>query len=491
MNKYFRLRLTFTLICFSLVVSFVSALIDYNELKETVRAAHERRIKETGDKIVDSLSTIDQIYRLTDRTNANLMEEKTKILIQKYEEDANFDHWDFNALKNEFGMDIFIINEENIVEYSSLEPDIGMDFKECCTSFAQVLDRRREGKSFHHDGMDTQQATGEIRTFSYMPTPDGKYLIELSMGIENDVFFKQFNFLDRITALENEYEAIDTIYVYSRSGYILGYAMMDGTEVKIDEEFRPVFLEALNTGKAKDVVEVTPQGKVTHRYIPYTDEKERDYPVKRVVKIIYNEVELESLLKFYKSSFINRQIFILFSIILLSMIIARLIAQPIHLAFHDSLTGLKNRAAFEAELKRLLKKKNSKIALMMIDIDNFKLVNDELGHIKGDLILMKTAEKIRRVVGRNGFATRLGGDEFVVIFKNIKEDELSKVSNILLKGVSREENEINLSLSIGIAYAEKDEELITLYEKADQALYKSKENGKNQYTFYQKKSERI
>lgn len=339
--------------------------------------------------------------------------------------------------------------------------------------------------------MDTQQATGEIRTFSYMPTPDGKYLIELSMGIENDVFFKQFNFLDRITALENEYEAIDTIYVYSRSGYILGYAMMDGTEVKIDEEFRPVFLEALNTGKAKDVVEVTPQGKVTHRYIPYTDEKERDYPVKRVVKIIYNEVELESLLKFYKSSFINRQIFILFSIILLSMIIARLIAQPIHLAFHDSLTGLKNRAAFEAELKRLLKKKNSKIALMMIDIDNFKLVNDELGHIKGDLILMKTAEKIRRVVGRNGFATRLGGDEFVVIFKNIKEDELSKVSNILLKGVSREENEINLSLSIGIAYAEKDEELITLYEKADQALYKSKENGKNQYTFYQKKSERI
>lgn len=490
MTRYFGLKLTIVLISFTLIISFASAVFDYNKLKDEVRAGHETKIKMAGDKIVDALHTIDQIYEVTDRTTANKMKENTEIMLNMYEKDPEFNNWDFSSLSKKFGMDIFIINAENVVVNSSFEPDIGLDFDECCGSLARALDERRKGSSFHHDGMDAQQATGEIKTFSYMPTPDGKYLLELSMLLEKDELFKQFNFLNAIASMKDDYDAINSIHVYSRNGLILGYTDIDGEPKMISDEMRPVFLEALREEEAKDVVKKTEQGPVTYRYIPYTADDRGDYLVRRVVEIIYNEAELEGLLKFYQYDFINRQIFILLAVSLLSIIIARLIAKPVHLSFHDSLTGLKNRAAFEVETTKRLKKKNDTVALMMIDIDNFKIVNDELGHIEGDFILVHTAEAIQRVVGKQGIAARLGGDEFIVIFSNAQKAEITQIATLLLKEINsgylefQKEKEINVSISIGIAYAIEGEELNEIYDKADQALYASKENGKNQYTLY-------
>lgn len=176
------------------------------------------------------------------------------------------------------------------------------------------------------------------------------------------------------------------------------------------------------------------------------------------------------------------------------MIIARWMARPMYLAFHDSLTGLKNRAAFEEIVKQKLSSKKQNLALMMIDLDNFKLVNDRLGHLEGDQILKMAAYRIQRCVGKSHESTRLGGDEFAVIISGLDENEIIFVASSLIKDIDEQfgeirfRNQIDISVSIGIAFADSEDDLASLYEKADRALYESKENGKNQFQIFQKRT---
>jgi len=158
------------------------------------------------------------------------------------------------------------------------------------------------------------------------------------------------------------------------------------------------------------------------------------------------------------------------------------------LAFHDSLTGLKNRAAFEDLISGQLEKKNISTALMMIDLDNFKLVNDRLGHSEGDRILKITAETIASFSGKKDNAVRIGGDEFGVIFANIEVEDIKMIASGMLSLMEQRfrdlPEDIDISMSIGIAFADPQDNVDTLYAKADSALYRSKNNGKNQYHIY-------
>lgn len=442
-----------------------------------------------GDTVVQSLHTIDQVYRITDEATANKMKENTLTLLNLYEQNPNFDQWDFAELKKQFGMDVFIVSDKNIVIHTSFEQDLGLNFEECCGSFSDLLHERRVSGAFHHDGIDIQQATGEIKKFSYMGTPDQKYLIELSASLENDNVFKRFNFLETIDQLEKDYAPIQSIHVYSPNGIILGYTDKDGKSQEVLDEMRPVFLEARRTGVPKEAIRNEEQGVVTYRYIPYVAEENLGFPMKRIVEIVYSEAELEGSLKFYRDEFIYQQLIIIVAVILLAIIIGRLTAKPIHLAFHDSLTDLKNRAAFEMEIEKRLNRKKGIIALMIIDMDNFKQVNDRLGHVEGDRVLVETAKTIKKVVGEKNIAARVGGDEFVVVLSNIERTEQTKIASSLIQHLNEIYDDINrqldadLSISIGIAIAEEDEKLKSLFDRADKALYNAKQNGKNQFRF--------
>jgi diguanylate cyclase (GGDEF)-like protein len=157
-----------------------------------------------------------------------------------------------------------------------------------------------------------------------------------------------------------------------------------------------------------------------------------------------------------------------------------------HEAQHDALTGLMNRGAFE-KLKVYLKETFEPIALLLLDVDNFKGVNDNYGHECGDAALKKVAELLRESFRSDDYPARIGGDEFAVIMTKITPGEKDtirrKIDGINAK-LGVEENGIpKLSLSVGIAFSQlgyNDE----LYSKADSALYKTKENGKCGYTFY-------
>ncbi|WP_318614275.1 GGDEF domain-containing protein [Sporosarcina sp. YIM B06819] len=482
MNRHFRIQLTMVLIAFSLVLSLMITWFDYGKLKERVLIGHETKIGMAESKVVDSLTTIDNVYNLMDYQMADEMEIFSNELLAKYEEQPDFDKWDFQELKERMGMEIFIIDENNRVINSSMDKDIGLDFQKCCTGLAKLLTERRTGTAFTHDGMDLQQRTGEIKKFSYMPTPDHKYIIELSLPLEDKEIFQQFNFMKTIAFLEEKYDEINSIRVYNSAGRQLGVKEVR----KVLPAMRSVIRETLSTEEPQE----RSDGNITYRYIPYFADDPRGLSTRRVVEIVYNNGELAGLLGIYRNEFILQLFIIIVASVGLSFIIARLVAKPIYLAFHDSLTGLKNRAAFDEEIKRRLAKKQGSVALMMIDIDNFKTVNDTLGHGEGDRILKLAATTIQDIVGPSHVIARVGGDEFVVVLSKIKERDLKQLAEKMVDKLKEEllaqrqlEN-MNVSISMGIAYATMHDEADTLYEKADYALYKSKENGKNQFNFY-------
>ena len=160
-------------------------------------------------------------------------------------------------------------------------------------------------------------------------------------------------------------------------------------------------------------------------------------------------------------------------------------------AEHDALTGIINRGAFE-RLKQFLKTKDTPIALMILDVDKFKQVNDRYGHEMGDTILKKVANLLEENFRATDHPARIGGDEFAVILtdateemKPVIEEKIMSINNTLM---NPEKDMPKVSLSVGIAFSANGFE-DDLYRKADSALYVTKENGRCGYTFYEEKKE--
>jgi diguanylate cyclase (GGDEF)-like protein/PAS domain S-box-containing protein len=164
-----------------------------------------------------------------------------------------------------------------------------------------------------------------------------------------------------------------------------------------------------------------------------------------------------------------------------------------YMAFHDSLTGLPNRALFYDRINHGLaraKRSGNKLALMLLDLDRFKNINDSLGHDAGDLLLKAVSKRLQDNVRDMDTVARLGGDEFVVVLEGIQDEEdIGQVANKLLSGVSKSINisghDIASTVSIGISmYPEDGEDTDTLLKNADIAMYKAKEAGKNNFKYY-------
>ena len=159
-------------------------------------------------------------------------------------------------------------------------------------------------------------------------------------------------------------------------------------------------------------------------------------------------------------------------------------------ATHDVLTGLRNRAAFQDALKAACEGASSrKIALLFIDLDGFKAVNDRSGHGAGDLLLLSVAELLRESTPHSAEVSRLGGDEFAVLLSCERHDEAERLATVLVKRLGepfRIEAELaEIGASIGIAFAPDDtSDAAELLARADLALYSAKEAGKGRWKRY-------
>ena len=164
-----------------------------------------------------------------------------------------------------------------------------------------------------------------------------------------------------------------------------------------------------------------------------------------------------------------------------------------NLAFYDSLTTLPNRRMFSEFLGKAIiqgEKEKFKVALLNIDLDHFKNVNDSFGHHIGDVLLTRVAERLRKNLRKNNIICRLGGDEFAVILEGFSDrKEINYVSNRILKVLKLpfiiDDREIFISASIGVAvYPEDGFDVNTLLKNSDLAMYGAKNRGKNGHYFF-------
>ena len=165
----------------------------------------------------------------------------------------------------------------------------------------------------------------------------------------------------------------------------------------------------------------------------------------------------------------------------------------VHSAITDKLTGLYNRRYFDyfidLELKRSLRE-NSPLALLMVDVDNFKYINDTLGHLVGDKILTKLGDIIKANIRETDLAARYGGEEFSIVMSNTGIEEAAEIAERMRKSVEASKfgiEKLIITVSIGIALHPLDaNSLKELLDKADSALYRAKREGKNQVYAYSK-----
>lgn len=156
----------------------------------------------------------------------------------------------------------------------------------------------------------------------------------------------------------------------------------------------------------------------------------------------------------------------------------------------DQLTGLILKEDITNYGKRLINDLKKKTAMAIVDIDNFKSVNDRFGHSTGDVVLKKSAAIIMEQIGDSGKAGRIGGDEFFVVFDNFADMEelknaLRGIKNNILQAYTDENDGFHVSTSIGVSvYPNDADDFNTLFDLADHMLYRAKHKGKNRYIIY-------
>lgn len=160
----------------------------------------------------------------------------------------------------------------------------------------------------------------------------------------------------------------------------------------------------------------------------------------------------------------------------------------------DQMTGLYNKATTENKIQASLRELNgnSYQVLMLVDIDDFKKINDTFGHLKGDEVIVDIAKALQEFKGDYGIAGRLGGDEFCVFLSNVLDTQLASEKAVMIADRLRElyQHDCKVTLSIGIAATNQQIPYNVLLENADTALYQAKLNGKNGYFFYADDMER-
>ncbi len=163
--------------------------------------------------------------------------------------------------------------------------------------------------------------------------------------------------------------------------------------------------------------------------------------------------------------------------------------EQIAMAKRDPLTGLRNRAGIAEQINHVLKKEN-KGAFFIMDMDNFKSVNDTYGHLEGDKVLIRFAESLRRAIAPGDMVARLGGDEFIIftpgdISKSVLREKAAQIVRRVERDLISPGRLVRVTISMGIAQAPEDGVTFEgLYTNSDKALYFVKNGGKNAFCFY-------
>ncbi|MBI3546418.1 MAG: EAL domain-containing protein [Gammaproteobacteria bacterium] len=164
-----------------------------------------------------------------------------------------------------------------------------------------------------------------------------------------------------------------------------------------------------------------------------------------------------------------------------------------HQAHHDALTQLPNRTLFRIHLEAALaraRRSNKNLALLFLDLDRFKVINDTLGHTVGDELLRGASDRLKQSIRETDMVARLGGDEFVILLdmldsSSFAEQIARKIIDTFAAAFNIDGQELYVTASIGIScFPDDGDDIVTLFKKADSAMYEAKANGRNTFRFF-------
>ena len=483
-----RLKLLVSLMIFAVVLVTVVMWTNRQLLITDIKEQQHNSIELIENHIVNDMKTIDNVHYYFDYILSDELEVELRKMIAYYEQNPDVLSWDLEAMKQQHGMEIFIIDEKNTIIHTTFAPDLGFNLSSG-EAFAKVLNERRLSGEYYSDAINTNTSTGELWKYSYLATPDKKYVFELGIKPTDVELFQKFDFLQAAKNLKDKYDDLIEVRILNARGYYLDANGEANYKIEHQsEQFKEAYQKAVDTMTPVQYTEEFENGYIeTSRFIPYEAEQIRGTTTKRVIYIEYgNKKELASLERLTQQFWMTLVIAVVTSLILLFTII-RILTKTINLATFDPLTGANNRASYLNEIEQLLQR-NKQTGLLLFDLDNFKKVNDSYGHVEGDRILIETVSILKAAAEKENMVVRFGGDEFAIIVNNATFEKMHAIANEVLQAFRLKKNGEDevwhpLSISVGGALQqEEDETEVTLFMRADQALYQSKNNGKSCYT---------
>lgn len=325
----FRTKLTLMISLFTMLVAIVLSIIDYVQFKANIISDQAIQYQLVEDHVTNAVKNVDMAYGVFEKDMETRMQQTLQVLTNNYRQNPAVGSWDYAALREQYGMDIFIIDRNIKVVHSSVKTDIGLDFSNA-GAFTELLKKRIDGTEFSSDGMEVSVNTGQIKKFAYLPTFDQKYLFEVSVNLQDSALFQTFNFLAVSQAITEKYDMVKDILVFSHDGYALGRTGSNGKALRVIDSHLPIFTEAYQAQEIREFHEKTEEKDLTYRLVPYKlGNDPNDLSRSRVIKIVYDNTELNQKLADNLESVVWKLVCSVAGALLLSFLLSRWITRPI------------------------------------------------------------------------------------------------------------------------------------------------------------------
>jgi diguanylate cyclase (GGDEF)-like protein len=488
----------YTLVILIFILFLISSFNNYLNTKDIVISEFntQKRIVETNLKDIIKYANISA--KVTEKTLNESMKKNSNYLVDLYRDNPNILDWNNEEIKDYIGdFDFYIIDENLEIINSSVEKDIGLNFSKY-KAFSNLLRERMESGIFVTDRLDLSIKDKILRKYSYLGTYDKKYLIELSINIfEKYPEFKDMDIFSTIEKLKDDYNVVKNINIYriNEDGTDAGILQTTNKDIEnyntnINIDILSSIFEVVKT--KKEVIHSIEEDKKVlreHKFIPIFNynETEFDWWNSYIIELVYDEMKLNFKINDLKKRYVLDILVISVLFMFFSYMIYRLMERLESLAYTDHLTELPNRKMFEKKFeyyKKEIKRNRENMAILFLDLNNFKDINNNYGHEIGDKILKLVGQRLMHGFKEEDFVARLGGDEFIVILKNFDESNKDimreKIKNMFKNPIKLKDKFFDISTSVGIAYYPEDGQTIKeLLKKSDFDMYKDKNTNKD------------
>lgn len=493
-----------------MIIVFIFLIItyykNYDNTIKIIKSEYDTKIELIEESIYNETKYTEILSKIAEKDIHTNMEKNSNVLVERYKEDPNILEWDFKEIRDQSEqMEIYILDEGLNIVASSSEDEIGLNFDNY-PDFLELLKKRLKGNTFESDEINFSIEDNELKKFSYMPTPDNKYLIEFSVTI-NEMYpeLKNLNIVYLAESLKDKYRFVEDIRVYRfNKGKEFSHEL--DTKKKASEgsinskEDRDKYVKkALETDKFQEQIVKDDSGNEYRlKYIPYTvyyENNKLTWWKSYVIEVLYNDEVFLDKMSYQKKLFLQNIISISILYSGFSFMLISWIEQNRKTSYQDHLTKLPNRKRLEEVMEYKILESNKekvKFIILFFDLDKFKIINDSLGHNVGDKVLQEVGKRIKREIRKEDIVSRVGGDEFIALISKItSQEEVLDIANRMLEAFKPvfkiDSKEISLDISIGISiYPDHGDGIEELILKADKAMYKAKK-AKLGYKVYENK----